>query len=237
MRLDSLLAKRLGLGSRGARDRITSGSVTVDGNPESDHRREISRFERVECGGVPVQAGRERLHLMLHKPAGILSATSDPVHRTVLDLIDHPDKATLHLAGRLDRTSTGLVLLSNDGHWSGALTLPGNHVEKSYLVETDRAIPQVAVDRFAEGFFFATENLVTKPARLELLSERRARVTLSEGRYHQIKRMFHRIDGIRLVSLHRDRVGPYELPDDLAPGEWRRIDPFASVTPVPNGND
>jgi 16S rRNA pseudouridine516 synthase len=62
-------------------------------------------------------------------------------------------------------------------------------------------------------------------------------VTLSEGRYHQIKRMFHRIDGIRLVSLHRDRIGPYELPDDLAPGEWRRIDPFASVTPVPNGND
>ncbi len=62
---------------------------------------------------------------MLHKPAGILSATSDPVHRTVLDLIDHPDKATLHLAGRLDRSSTGLVLLSNDGRWSGALTLPG----------------------------------------------------------------------------------------------------------------
>lgn len=228
MRLDSLLAKRLGLGSRGARDRIAGGAVTVEGTPETDHRREVSRFERVECGGVPVQAGLERLHLMLHKPAGILSATSDPVHRTVLDLIDHPDKATLHLAGRLDRSSTGLVLLSNDGRWSGALALPGNHVEKSYLVETDRPIPPGAAERFAEGFFFATENLTTRPARLERLSERRARVTLSEGRYHQIKRMFHRLDGIRLVSLHRDRIGPHRLPDDLAPGEWRRIEPSPS---------
>jgi 16S rRNA pseudouridine516 synthase len=80
---------------------------------------------------------------------------------------------------------------------------------------------------------------VSKPARLELLSERRARVTLSEGRYHLIKRMFHRIDGIRLVSLHRDRIGPWRLPVDLAPGEWRRIDPSPSDsdTPDPAGND
>jgi 16S rRNA pseudouridine516 synthase len=237
MRIDSLLAKRLGFGTRGARARIAEGSVLVDGVPALDPRLEVSRFERIECEGALVEPGMERLHLMLHKPAGILSATSDPVHRTVLDLVVHPDKTTLHLAGRLDRSSTGLVLLSNDGRWSESLTRPGNKVEKSYLVETDRPIPPGAVERFAEGFFFATENLTTKPARLDLLSERRARVTLSEGRYHQIKRMFHRLDGIRLVSLHRDRIGPYRLPDDLAPGEWRRIDPSASVTAGPDGND
>ena len=77
--------------------------------------------------------------------------------------------------------------------------------------------------RFAEGFWFATEGLTTRPARLEILEERLARVTLVEGRYHQIKRMFHRLDGIRLTSLHRERVGPYLLPDDLAPGQWRVI--------------
>jgi len=237
MKLESLLAKRLGLGKRGARDRIAGGVVSVDGMPERLPWREISRFEKIVCEGIEVQVGAARLHLMLHKPAGVLSATSDPIHRTVLDLIDHPDKNTLHLAGRLDRSSTGLVLLNNDGRWSESLTRPGNKVEKSYLVETDRPIPPWAVDRFAEGFFFATENLTTKPARLELLSDRCARVTLCEGRYHQIKRMFHRIEGIRLLALHRDRVGPFHLPEDLAPGEWRRIVPLPPGTPDRVGND
>lgn len=160
---------------------------------------------------------------MLHKPGGVLSATTDKTHRTVLDLIDHPDKATLHLAGRLDRSSTGLVLLSNDGAWSESLTLPARKVEKSYLVETNRPIPPEAVIRFAEGFFFATEGITTLPARLEILAPDRARVILQEGRYHQIKRMFHRLDGIQLRSLHRERIGPFTLPDDLPPGRWRSL--------------
>lgn len=223
MKLEDLIAKRLGVGTRGARALILGGRVAVAGEIAVDHRREISRFDEVLCEGAVVQAAMKRLHLMLHKPAGILSATSDPVHRTVLDLIDHPDKDTLHLAGRLDRSSTGLVLLTNDGRWSEALSDPATKVEKVYLVGTDRPIPMEAVERFAEGFWFATEGLTTRPAHLELLEECLARVTLVEGRYHQIKRMFHRIDGIRLTSLHRVRIGPHELPGDLAAGQWRVI--------------
>lgn len=223
MKLEDLIAKRLGIGTRGARALILGGRVAVAGEIAVDHRREISRFDEVLCEGAVVQAAMKRLHLMLHKPAGILSATSDPVHRTVLDLIDHPDKDTLHLAGRLDRSSTGLVLLTNDGRWSEALSDPATKVEKVYLVGTDRPIPMEAVERFAEGFWFATEGLTTRPAHLEILEECLARVTLVEGRYHQIKRMFHRIDGIRLTSLHRVRIGPHELPGDLAAGQWRVI--------------
>ncbi len=223
MKLEDLIAKRLGVGTRGARALILGGRVAVAGAIAVDHRREISRFDEVLCEGAVVQAAMKRLHLMLHKPAGILSATSDPVHRTVLDLIDHPDKDTLHLAGRLDRSSTGLVLLTNDGRWSEALSDPATKVEKVYLVGTDRPIPMEAVERFAEGFWFATEGLTTRPAHLEILEECLARVTLVEGRYHQIKRMFHRIDGIRLTSLHRVRIGPHELPGDLAAGQWRVI--------------
>lgn len=223
MKLEDLIAKRLGVGTRGARALILGGRVAVAGEIAVDHRREISRFDEVLCEGAVVQAAMKRLHLMLHKPAGILSATSDPVHRTVLDLIDHPDKDTLHLAGRLDRSSTGLVLLTNDGRWSEALSDPATKVEKVYLVGTDRPIPMEAVERFAEGFWFATEGLTTRPAHLEILEECLARVTLVEGRYHQIKRMFHRIDGIRLTSLHRVRIGPHELPGDLAAGQWRVI--------------
>lgn len=223
MKLEDLIAKRLGVGTRAARALILGGRVAVAGAIAVDHRREISRFDEVLCEGAVVQAAMKRLHLMLHKPAGILSATSDPVHRTVLDLIDHPDKDTLHLAGRLDRSSTGLVLLTNDGRWSEALSDPATKVEKVYLVGTDRPIPMEAVERFAEGFWFATEGLTTRPAHLEILEECLARVTLVEGRYHQIKRMFHRIDGIRLTSLHRVRIGPHELPGDLAAGQWRVI--------------
>lgn len=223
MKLEDLIAKRLGVGTRGARALLLEGRVMVGGATTTDHRLAVSRFEEVICDGAIVQAATECLRLMLHKPAGILSATTDPVHRTVIDLIDHPDKNTLHLAGRLDRSSTGLVLLTNDGTWSESLSDPVAKVEKVYLVGTDRPIPAVAVTRFAEGFWFATEGLTTRPAQLEILEERLARVTLVEGRYHQIKRMFHRLDGIRLTSLHRERIGPYLLPDDLAPGQWRVI--------------
>ena len=191
------------------------------GKPASNHRLEVSRFDEVSAGGEILQQALPRLHLMVNKPAGILSATSDPLHRTVLDLIDHPYKDTLHLAGRLDRSSTGLVLLTNDGKWSESLTLPGRKVEKVYLVETDRDIPEEAILRFEEGFHFRTEGITTLPAKLEILGPRKAKVTLREGRYHQIKRMFHRIDGIRLASLHRTRIGGISLPDDLEPGEWR----------------
>lgn len=223
MKLEDFISKRLQLGRRSARALILDGKVTHRGDPTEDHRREVTRFDEVAVAGEIIQPALPRLYLMLHKPVGILSATSDREHRTVLDLIDHPDKATLHLAGRLDRSSTGLILLSNDGEWSESLTLPGRKVEKSYLVETDRPIPAEAVERFAEGFHFLTEGITTLPALLEILAPQRARVTLHEGRYHQIKRMFHRLDGIRLRSLHRDRIGPLSLPIDLPPGQWRPL--------------
>lgn len=224
LKLEDFIAKRLSIGRRTARARLRAGEVTVAGESTSDARREVTRFDEVTVSGETLQSSLPRLYLMLHKPGGILSATTDKTHRTVLDLIDHPDKASLHLAGRLDRSSTGLVLLSNDGSWSQSLTLPGRKVEKSYLVETDRPIPPEAEARFAAGFSFPTEGIITLPARLEILAPDRARVILHEGRYHQIKRMFHRLDGIRLRSLHRERIGPLRLPDDLPPGHWRPLD-------------
>ncbi len=224
LKLEDFIAKRLSIGRRAARARLLAGEITVAGKPTGDARCEVTRFDEVTVAGEILQRSLPRLYLMLHKPGGILSATSDPQHRTVLDLIDHPHKNSLHLAGRLDRASTGLLLLSNDGLWSGALTLPGRKVEKSYLIETDRPIPPEAVTRFTEGFPFFPEGIVTLPARLEILAPKRARVILHEGRYHQIKRMFHRLDGIRLRSLHRERIGPLRLPDDLPPGHWRPLD-------------
>lgn len=224
MKLDRLLGRHRSMGRKAARRAVLEGRVTIDGRVATQVDEEVNRFHRVAIAGETVSEGRSLLHLMLHKPVGILSATADPIHPTVIDLIDHPEKHTLHLAGRLDRGTSGLVLLTNDGRWSKALTMPDRKVAKVYRVETRDPIPAIAVEAFQLGFHFHTENLITRPAQLEILGERLARLTLHEGRYHQIKRMFHRI-GNRVTALHRERIGGLELPTDLAPGEWRLLGP------------
>jgi 16S rRNA pseudouridine516 synthase len=128
----------------------------------------------------------------------------------------------LHLVGRLDRNTSGLMLLTNDGNWSKRLMAPDRQVPKVYRVETDSPIPPEAVEAFARGFYFHTENITTLPAELVILEEKVARVTLHEGRYHQIKRMFHRV-GNRVTALHRESVGALALPDDLPAGKWRPL--------------
>jgi len=122
----------------------------------------------------------------------------------------------------LDRNTSGLVLLTNDGRWSKVLMDPAKKVPKLYRVQTRDPIPPEAVAAFSEGFYFHTEDLVTKPAKLEIIGDFEARLTLHEGRYHQIKRMFHRI-GNRVTALHREQIGTLSLPPDLAPGEWRLL--------------
>ena len=140
----------------------------------------------------------------------------------MIDLIDDPQKQTLHMAGRLDRGTSGLVLLTNDGRWSKRITDPRHKMPKVYVVETSEPISPDAVAAFAAGFHFHTENITTLPAVLELTGSHSARLSLIEGRYHQVKRMFHRV-GNRVVKLHRERIGTLALPPDLAAGQWRHL--------------
>lgn len=220
MKLDRLLAKHDAMGRNRARQAVIERRVRVDGETATRIDLEVDRFSLVELDGNVIREPERLLHIMVHKPVGVVSATTDAEHRTVIDLIDDPDKASLHLVGRLDRNTSGLVLLTNDGRWSKALMNPAHKVPKVYLVETRDPIPPEAVAAFAEGFYFHTEDLTTLPAELEILGERKARLTLHEGRYHQIKRMFHRT-GNRVTALHRVSVGGIELPEDLKPGGWR----------------
>ena len=210
------------MGRNRARELVVARRVAVNGELVTKIDVEVGRFSRVELDGVVIQRAERLLHLMLNKPIGVVSATSDAEHRTVIDLIDDPDKESLHLVGRLDRSTSGLVLLTNDGRWSKALMDPTRKVPKTYLVETRDSIPREAVEAFAKGFYFHTEDLTTLPAELEILGERRARLTLHEGRYHQVKRMFHRT-GNRVIALHRERIGNIRLPEDLAPEQWRSL--------------
>jgi 16S rRNA pseudouridine516 synthase len=224
MKLDRLIAKHRSLGRSEAHRLIAAGRVKVDGVINLVNQHEIDRFTRVELDAELVQQPERALYLMMNKPGGVVSATIDAEHQTVIDLIDDPDKHTLHIAGRLDRWSTGLLLLTNDGRWSKQLMDAGSKVPKIYLVETEAPIPSAAVAAFERGFHFADEDITTLPAELVLLGERRARVTLHEGRHHQIKRMFGRV-GCFVTALHREAIGGLNLPGDLVLGQWRLLEP------------
>lgn len=222
MKLDRLTAKHHSMGRTAAHRLIAAGRACVDGVAITNGQHEVDRFMRVEIDGVAIQQPARALYIMLHKPVGILSATTDPDHQTVIDLIDDPDKASLHIAGRLDRSTTGLVLLTNDGRWSKRITDPQHKLPKVYVVETDTPIPTDAIAAFAAGFYFHTEDITTLPAALEITGTHSARLTLHEGRYHQVKRMFHRV-GCRVTKLHRESIGTITLPSDLAAGQWRHL--------------
>lgn len=222
MKLNRLVARHAGIGRNQARLLIAASRVSVGGSLITDGSYEVDRFQQVALDGNPIHEAENRLRIMLHKPRGILSATKDAVHPTVIDLIDHPQKHELHLVGRLDRDSSGLMLLTNDGNWSKLLMAPDSQVPKVYLVETHEPISPDAADAFAAGFYFHTEDITTMPAKLEILGPHLARVTLHEGRYHQIKRMFHRV-GNRVATLHRESIGSISLTDDLSPGAWREL--------------
>ena len=221
MRLDRFVQARLGCSARAvhymlAQRRILLNDVAVDCG-----RRHISGFCRVEVEGRVLQA-RQPVYLMLHKPRGCVSATTDSRNTTVLDLVDLPSKGQLHLAGRLDFNTTGLLLLTNDGNWSRRITLPQQKIPKTYRVETRDEITAEYAERFAAGIHFRYENLTTLPAELKLLSATTAEITIHEGRYHQIKRMFGFFQN-EVIGLHRLSMGSIVLDESLGPGEYRHL--------------
>jgi 16S rRNA pseudouridine516 synthase len=225
-RLDRFLSQHLGQSRREVQRLLAAGRVEVDAVPARDGQQRIGPFSRVVLDGQPLQA-REAHYLMLNKPAGVVSATRDSRHRTVIDLLDQPFRGELHIAGRLDFHSTGMVLLTNDGVWSRQLSVPENGVWKGYRVTLEKPLNQDYVDAFARGIWFETEAITTRPARLEILSDHEANVFLCEGRYHQIKRMFGRFRN-RVVGLHRHSIGGLMLDASLPEGASRPL----SVTEI-----
>lgn len=234
MRIDRFLTNLPGFTRQQARLALALGQVQVDGQPVHDPCVDIRPFNAVTVRGERVQAGYPARYLMLHKPAGCVSATSDPEHRTVLDLLAEDQRADLHLAGRLDYNTTGLMLLTNDGHWSRRLTQPDSKLPKLYYVETEQPIEAHYAQVFATGLYFAYENLTTRPAQLKVLGPHQAQLTLVEGRYHQVKRMFGYFQN-KVTRLHRLAVGPLALDASLAPGESRPLTPaeLQSLSPSP----
>ncbi|MCU1759687.1 pseudouridine synthase [Pseudomonas sp. 14P_8.1_Bac3] len=222
MRVDRFLSNLPRFNRQQVRLLLVEKRVRIDGKIVSDPHAEVLEFSRVEVDEEVLQAGKPARYFMLHKPPGCVSATRDPQHPTVLDLIDEPDKHDLHIAGRLDFNTTGLMLITNDGTWSRRLTQPQTKLPKVYYVETEREIgPEYAL-KFTEGLYFAFEDLTTQPAELLLLGPTSARLSIVEGRYHQVKRMFGHFDN-KVLRLHRESMGPLVLDSALKPGEYRAL--------------
>jgi 16S rRNA pseudouridine516 synthase len=224
-RLDRFIGEQCQINRKNVRLLLAQKRVRVDGNIALDIAQIIDKFSLVEFDGKIIQQNRA-LYIMLHKPVGVVCATKDDKHKTVIDLLclklTPVEKASLHIVGRLDLNTSGLVLLTNDSRWSEQLTSPTSKVAKQYLVTLKNPLHHDYINAFAKGMYFAYEDITTKPVKLNILSQYHAEVFLTEGRYHQIKRMFGRFDN-PVIALHRTSIGPYILDEKLPVGESKFI--------------
>jgi 16S rRNA pseudouridine516 synthase len=222
MRLDRFLGNLPHLNRPQVQRLLASGEVRVDGQIIRDGLHPVREFNRIEAQQQLLQAGKAARYFMLHKPPGYVSATEHSEHPSVLELLDEPDKHELHLAGRLDLNTSGLLLITNDGLWSRRVTEPKSRTAKVYYVETEQPIGEEVAQVFAQGLYFAYEDLTTRPAELERISSHSARLSLHEGRYHQVKRMFGHFQN-KVLHLHRESIAGLALDPLLAPGQYRTL--------------
>lgn len=220
-RLDRFLSTKLGISRKQVKPILAQSRVRVDDRIARDTQQLVNQFSHISFDAKVLQANTAH-YVMLNKPAGIVSATRDEQHKTVIDLLDHPERHNLHIVGRLDLNSTGLLLLTNDSGWSRKLMKPEHKVNKLYRVRVQNPLNQAAVDAFAEGMYFKYEDVTTLPAKLRIIDDHIAEVSLTEGRYHQIKRMFGRCDN-QVLELHRVAIGNLVLDTSLAVGKSRNL--------------
>lgn len=221
MRLDKFIGNNTELSRTQIHIAIKQGLIFINDTPVAKTNAQIKDGDKVVLNGKLVEERKPR-YLMLHKPAGYVSANSDSEHPTVLDLIDVSFKQELQIVGRLDVDTTGLILLTDDGQWNHKITSPKHLHTKSYLVTTIDAINESAIALFAGGVLLKGETKPTLAAELIILSSHQARLNICEGKYHQVKRMFAAI-GNHVVSLHRERIGSISLDADLPPGKFRPL--------------
>ena len=222
MRLDKLIAGAGAATRSEAKKLIRAGRVTVDGRAVADPAAHCETSSEVRLDGERV-VWQEYLYLMLFKPAGYLSVTEDPKTPTVLELLP-PElrRRNLSPAGRLDKDSEGLLILTSDGDFCHRVISPRSGIEKEYYIEVDRPFPEGAEALFSSGAVLE-DGEVCLPARLEPAGDRMsARVFLREGKYHQVKRMALAA-GTRVKYLKRLRVGGVALDEALPPGCFREL--------------
>ncbi|MDP2140444.1 MAG: 16S rRNA pseudouridine(516) synthase RsuA [Gammaproteobacteria bacterium] len=231
MRLDKFVSHATGLPREISKRAVRKKQVQVNGAVVTNAAYQVAVDDQIVFDGERLVIPGPR-YLMLNKPAGYVCATEDGDHPIVLDLLHDMNPEGLSIAGRLDIDTTGLVLLSDDGQWLHRVTSPRHLFAKVYRVQLHSPVDQQTIDSFASGMLLRGEDKPTAPAQCVALADNGAEVTLNEGRYHQVKRMFAAC-GNHVISLHRSQIGAVILDAALAPGEYRELsaDEIASFQP------
>jgi len=234
MRLDKFICKSTELTRTEAKKVLKSGEVRVNGEVAKNAAMQVHENNSITIDGQELTARNSR-YFILHKVADSICSNVDEVYPSVLNFIEVDKAFDLHIAGRLDADTTGLVLITDDGRWSHNVISPKKHCPKTYRVWLKHAIDDeklvLLVEQFKTGVQLQGEDGLTRPAVLALVAENDVEehddyrhevlLTITEGKYHQVKRMFAAI-GNRVVGLHREQIGGIKL-GDLAPGEWRSL--------------
>ena len=227
MRLDKFLVA-CAVGSRTeVKNFLKSGRVTVNGKKEKSAKLQINEdTDEIYFDGQKLDY-EEFVYYMMNKPQGVISATEDPKHKTVLDLLDDLARSKeVFPVGRLDIDTHGLLLLTNDGKLAHALLSPKRHVDKTYLAQVNGIMTDEDIETFAQGI--PLKDFTCQPAKLDLVSvdteknQSLVRVTIAEGKFHQVKRMVAYC-GKEVVDLQRLTMGTLILDEGLKRGEWRRL--------------
>ena len=225
MRLDKFLSQTGKFTRAEAKKVIKAKRVRLNGEVVKDGKIKINEdSDKIFLDGELLALNNTKIYYMLNKPAGVVSATEDKNDSTVLDLIDEKQRKDLFPVGRLDKDTEGLLLITNDGELAHQLLSPKKHVDKVYFARIDGKVTEEDVRRFAEGLEIGEEK-PTLPAHLEILKREEIseiRLTIREGKFHQVKRMFHAV-GKEVIYLKRLQMGSLVLDPRLALGEYREL--------------
>ena len=226
LRLDKYLAD-MGIGTRSQiKEAAKKGRIQVNGQTEKKTDRKITPEDDQVIMDGQVIGYVHTEYYMLNKPQGVVSATEDRKYQTVVDLIADRQRKDLFPVGRLDIDTEGLLLITNDGDLAHRLLAPKKHVDKVYYAKIDGMVTEEDVKRFAEGIDIgAEEEEMTRPAKLDIMKsaeESEIRLTIHEGKFHQVKRMFLAV-GKEVTYLKRERMGTLCLDENLKPGEYRLL--------------
>ncbi len=221
-RLDKIISSQLNISRSNARRDIKIGLVTVDGKVVKDFGFLTDPEATVIEYKGQALSYKKYVYILMNKPKGVLSASNDKKRETVVDLVpEHLKRIGLFPVGRLDRDTTGLLIITDDGEFAHKVISPKSGIPKTYKVTLDGVVPPDTVDKFAQGVTLA-DGEKCKPARLEILDGNTALITITEGKYHQIKRMFGTV-GLGVNELERISIAHLNLPENLARGECREL--------------
>ncbi|SFG48812.1 pseudouridine synthase [Neptunomonas qingdaonensis] len=219
MRLDKFICKSTQLTRSEATALLHSGIVLVNGEVIKNEAAQVHENNRVTLNGEVLTARASR-YIMMHKPADTICSNVDEIYPSVFNYLDVEKAQELHIVGRLDADTTGLILVTDDGRWSYNIITPKKQCAKVYRVQLRDNVSGDIISRFFRGVLLQGEGSLTLPAILDVISPKEVLLTITEGRFHQVKRMFAAV-GNRVVALHREQIGDVRL--DIEMGQWRYL--------------